>query len=1079
MKRIGVLLCCCCIVCAATIQSGAAPEKFVLFFSSHSAFASDLTIIEALAEHGCVQLKQAENNTEPIIGVMIATTQDRQDRFERHSLFAEYGNCVRIVHVNVSDGRKNHHKQWKGKMSNNGNDVARWIHAQRFNGRSLDSMYEMVARVVVDHRDSIAAVFGSWARLGSLVACSVAHRMQLPCVGVTLWFPGSVGRRRSSCFDFPLARGFAHWTLVGACNRDGAAAIDFLADGHVSWRDALANPWLTFDMIKAWRHSVDRLARVLPASRFDERSIDSARHASLPSRLYLTDFRSAEPCELGADDMAQRTSLRSVGLLANPSPRVAKRLQPHRSAEMAADARQWIDADRMHRPVVLVAFGQSLALYSQAHVIEALELLFEAQRASNETFRMLVATGSPLRRQLSLPSPTMARVQDWFDQPALLGHRLVRVFVTHCGIKSAHNALRARVPMIGLPLLLEQHYNAARLRALGVARAFHTIAATNKALRSWRDAFDMPLASAANLRDAIYALLARDADIAERFADIAARHAHFGAAGDNIAADLLPPLRAHTAAMRGGKRRWLCFVPHGHYGHVKGIVELAASYQAAHGDEHLVSVAAFEPWRSVVAGAGLAFTSLGPVDAALDAAMKRGGARASLTNATIGAALRAFSLHRPALLVIDTFAPGIHLAARHLDIPYVVHVHHPMATLRRWSAGAWPWQRGSGGGGLRRHPFAPLSFGNVLATATDTSVRYSRLGVVARDDAPSSLLEWLRRAFAVVWFDSRGGFKRGLSSRLSALVERYGDMSFGWLALYDAFDWIASPSKLWAELTRPRNFDAVEREWGARLGLSASDFDDAPPPLTICTSWPQIERAPLAEPLPEWLHVTGPAAPRSLAPLDIVADTRVLLDDVFPQHARIVVVSSGSGTNGNWPSAQRIELRAALEAVAIERGDIRMVWAGANDDETCPLNALCVPWLDQLQMLADRRTAVLVSHCGFNSVLESLSSGVPLLCIPIMSDQFNWARGIREAGAGLSALHELSGAPKRIGRQELREWLIALLDDSDGSFSRNASALYAASQRQGGAQLAVDIIYREQLRRDQLDLDSLRVQRKR
>lgn len=63
-------------------------------------------------------------------------------------------------------------------------------------------------------------------------------------------------------------------------------------------------------------------------------------------------------------------------------------------------------------------------------------------------------------------------------------------------------------------------------------------------------------------------------------------------------------------------------------------------------------------------------------------------------------------------------------------------------------------------------------------------------------------------------------------------------------------------------------------------------------------------------------------------------------------------------------------------------------------------------WANQVQVLEHSSTGLHVTHCGKNSVNESLVSGVPIICRPVWADNFMivkmvenvWGVGLRVEG---------------------------------------------------------------------------------
>ena len=66
---------------------------------------------------------------------------------------------------------------------------------------------------------------------------------------------------------------------------------------------------------------------------------------------------------------------------------------------------------------------------------------------------------------------------DWVNQPALLAHPSVKVFVTHGGASSVHEAIRFRKPIVCVPYFADQPSLCARVveAGIGVAIPQHNV----------------------------------------------------------------------------------------------------------------------------------------------------------------------------------------------------------------------------------------------------------------------------------------------------------------------------------------------------------------------------------------------------------------------------------------------------------------------------------------------------------------------------------------------------------------------------------------------------------------------------
>jgi zeaxanthin glucosyltransferase len=205
----------------------------------------------------------------------------------------------------------------------------------------------------------------------------------------------------------------------------------------------------------------------------------------------------------------------------------------------------------------------------------------------------------------------------------------------------------------------------------------------------------------------------------------------------------------------------------------------------------------------------------------------------------------------------------------------------------------------------------------------------------------------------------------------------------------------------------------------------------------------QISQSPAAfefpRQLPDYFHFTGPWH---------LPSTRAATE--FPYHrlTRQPLIYASLGTVQN----RQLEIFRTI-AQACDSLDCQLIISlgKSTDESSLPTFAgspIVVAYAPQLELL--QRATLVITHAGMNTVLETLSCGVPMVAIPITNDQPGVAARIAWTGVGEEV--PLSQMTVSLLRNTIQKVL------AQPSYRQQAQRLQRAIAQSGGVDRAVDII---------------------
>jgi UDP:flavonoid glycosyltransferase YjiC (YdhE family) len=270
--------------------------------------------------------------------------------------------------------------------------------------------------------------------------------------------------------------------------------------------------------------------------------------------------------------------------------------------------------------------------------------------------------------------------------------------------------------------------------------------------------------------------------------------------------------------------------------------------------------------------------------------------------------------------------------------------------------------------------------------------------------------------------------------------DRFPPFWLGWAAREDRLgrlrNRLAIQLLLWMGAPIFRDVNAQRIAWGLKPYECP---EDGLSPLAQITQLPETLEFPIQGEKPAGLHYTGPF---------VHAQQRPAVD--FPwdrlDGRPLIYASLGTFQNGS----EAIFRTIAQACVGLDAQLLISLGGGLDPAQLgeLPGSPLILRFAPQLEIL--KMAALVITHAGINTVLESLAEGVPLVAIPLGNDQPGVAARLKSRGAGV-VVSRLRLSPNRL-RRAIRLVL------EDGRYRDAAQRLQKSIQQLDGPGRAAEII---------------------
>ncbi|KAI3684534.1 hypothetical protein L6452_33758 [Arctium lappa] len=160
------------------------------------------------------------------------------------------------------------------------------------------------------------------------------------------------------------------------------------------------------------------------------------------------------------------------------------------------------------------------------------------------------------------------------------------------------------------------------------------------------------------------------------------------------------------------------------------------------------------------------------------------------------------------------------------------------------------------------------------------------------------------------------------------------------------------------------------------------------------------------------------------------------LDEKLLENKPVLYVSFGTQAELSLEQLNEV-------VVGLEKSNVSFIWTlkskqveligGEGFKQRVKGRGKVVEWVDQVEVLNHESVQGFLSHCGWNSMLETICAGVPVLAMPFMAEQHLNARlVVEEIGMGLRLWPREKVARGIVGAEEVEKMAVELMEGEGG-----------------------------------------------